>query len=187
MRSAAAREIQRPTILGMESRPSVQLIGDELIHRVVAQAQQSARRRKNYNFHSGNEENPQRFLNVFLHGSYVRPHRHLTPPKSESFLVLEGHMAAFVFDDRGAVLSGHILGEGVFPGPAPSRITDRTVARGIELNPGLWHCVTALSPVAVCYEVKPGPWDPASDKEFAEWAPEEGSAGAALYLADLLA
>jgi len=170
----------------MESRPSVQLITEELIGLVVAQAQESTRRRKNYNFHAGDEDNPHRFLNVFLHGSYVRPHRHLTPPKAESFLVLRGHVAAFVFDDHGAVISGHILGQGTFPGKVPSRVTDGTVARGIDLRPGLWHCVAALSSVAVCYEVKPGPWDPATDKEFAQWAPEEGLAGAVQYLATLL-
>jgi cupin fold WbuC family metalloprotein len=170
----------------MDSRPSVQLITEELIDLVVAQAQESTRRRKNYNFHAGEEDNPQRFLNVILRGSYVRPHRHLTPPKAESFLVLRGHAAAFVFDDKGAVVSGHILGPGAFPGHAPSHVTDGTVARGIDLRPGLWHCVAALSPVAVCYEVKPGPWDLATDKEFAPWAPEEGSAGAVQYLATLL-
>ncbi len=172
---------------GMEIRPSVQLISQELIGLVVTQARQSPRRRKNYNFHAGDRDNPQRFLNVFLRGSYVRPHRHLAPPKAESFLVLSGHAAAFVFDNDGAVVSGHILGQGAFRGKTPARVTDASVMRGIDLQPGLWHCVAALSPILVCYEVKPGPWDPVTDKEFAPWAPEEGSAKAAQYLAALLA
>ena len=180
------RDAGGPTIRCMEPWPGLQLITKDLINRVVAQAQQSARRRMNYNFHSGDDDNPHRFLNVFLYGSYVRPHRHRAPPKSESFLVLDGHMVAFIFDDHGAVACAHILGGEPFPGPAPSRVKDATVARGIELDPGVWHCVTALSPVAVCYEVKPGPWDPATDKEFAPWAPAEGSAEAAEYMARLL-
>ena len=170
----------------MEPRPSVQPITEELIDAVVAQARQSARRRKNYNFHAGDQDNPHRFLNVILRGSYVRPHRHLTPPRAESFLVLRGHAVAFVFDDNGVVVSGHILGQGAFPGHAPPLVSDVTVARGIDLRPGLWHCVAALTPIAVCYEVKPGPWDPATDKEFAPWAPEEGAARAVQYLATLL-
>jgi hypothetical protein len=44
----------------------------------------------------------------------------------------------------------------------------------------------ALTPHAVCYEVKPGPWNPASDKEFAVWAPDEGRPEAAAYLAGLI-
>ncbi|MDP2996913.1 MAG: WbuC family cupin fold metalloprotein [Bryobacterales bacterium] len=170
----------------MDRRPCVQTITEELIDAVVAQARQSARRRKNYNFHTGDQDNPHRFLNALLHGSYVRPHRHLTPPKAESFLVLRGHAAAFVFDDHGVVVSGHILGQGAYPGRRPSHVTDGSVARGIDLAPGLWHCVAALTPVAVCYEVKPGPWDPATDKEFPPWAPDEGSAEAVRYLATLL-
>ena len=171
----------------MGNRPAVQLITEELIDAIVNQARQSTRRRKNYNFHAGDGDNPQRFLNVFLEGSYLRPHRHLRPPKPESFLLLKGHMAAFVFDDEGNVQSGYLLGDGPFSGKVPSRIDAKTTARGIDLLPGLWHCIAALTTVAVCYEVKPGPWNPATDKEFAPWAPEEGSAEATRYLEALLA
>jgi len=167
--------------------PAVQLITEELLASLVEQARQSARRRKNYNFHTGDNDNPHRFLNAFLAGSYVRPHRHLAPPKAEAFLVLTGHMAAFLFDHEGNVTSAHLLGEGPYSGTIPWRIADKTVARGIDLQPGVWHCVLPLTPVAVCYEVKPGPWNPATDKDFAPWAPEEGSAAARPYLADLLA
>jgi cupin fold WbuC family metalloprotein len=72
----------------MEPRPSVQLITEELISAVVEQARQSTRRRKNYDFHLCDDDNPHRFLNVFLAGSYVQPHRHLMPPKAESFIGL---------------------------------------------------------------------------------------------------
>lgn len=171
----------------MEVRQPVQLITPDLISTVVKQAQQSTRRRKNYNFHLDGADNPHRFLNVFLVGSYVRPHRHMIPPKAESFIVLSGHVVAFIFDDGGRVISGHILGDGPFAGRAPFQTTGETTARGIDLQPGVWHCVASLTPVAVCYEVKPGPWDPVTDKEFAPWAPEEGSAEAIQYLAALLA
>lgn len=156
----------------------VQLITDELVASVIEQARLSPRRRMNYNFHGSAGENPHRFLNVFLEGSYVRPHRHRSVPKAESFIVLRGHMAAFVFDDRGEVLERHTLGPGSYRG--------EPAAQGIDLAPGLWHTVAALSPIAVCYEVKPGPWDPATDKEFALWAPEEGSPESAKYLRNLL-
>ena len=164
-----------------------QLITGDLLARVVDEARRSPRRRQNHNFHASASDNPHRFLNAFLAGSYVRPHRHREPPKAESFLVLTGHMVAFIFRDDGAVESAHLLGDGPFSGKAPCRVAGQTAARGIDLAPGLWHSVVAITPVAVCYEVKPGPWDPAHDKEFAPWAPEEGSAEAAAYLADLLA
>lgn len=168
------------------SAAPIQLITDELIEHVVEQARESPRRRMNHNFHSGNADNPHRFLNVFLEGSYVQPHRHAQAPKAESFIVLRGHMAAIVFDDNGAVVAGHILGPGPYPGRAPGAVAREVVAHGIDLAPGLWHTVAALSPVAVCFEVKPGPWEAATDKEMARWAPAEGSADASEYLRRLL-
>ncbi len=168
------------------NRSQVQLLTDDLVEAVVEQARHSPRRRMNYNFHAGNEDNPHRFLNVFLEGSYVQPHRHKSAPKAESFFVVRGHMVAMVFDDSGEVVSGHLLGPGPFEGRAPARVASGVVAHGIDLAPGLWHTVAALTPVAVCYEVKPGPWDAATDKEMAPWAPPEGSAGAAEYLRSLL-
>ena len=171
----------------MDTRPPVQLITEQLISTVVKQAQQSARRRKNHNFHVSDDDNPHRFLNVLLAGSYVQPHRHLMPPKAESFIVLSGHVVVFLFNDDGNVISGHVLGHGQFAGRVPARVSGATVARGIDLQPGVWHCVASLTPVAVCYEVKPGPWDPETDKEFARWAPAEGSAETVQYLAALLA
>ena len=38
----------------------------------------------------------------------------------------------------------------------------------------------------MCYEVKPGPYSAANDKDFAPWAPREGEPGVAAYLESLL-
>ncbi|MEO5923018.1 MAG: WbuC family cupin fold metalloprotein [Bryobacteraceae bacterium] len=151
----------------------VQLLTDSLIESVKTKARTSPRLRANHNFHAGPDDNPHRFLNVLTYGTYVAPHRHKDPPKAESFIVLEGKIAFFIFDDAGNVEQRITLGPG-------------EPARGIDLAPGLWHTLAALSPQAVCYEVKPGPWDPATDKEFAPWAPQEGDALASAYLRKLL-
>jgi cupin fold WbuC family metalloprotein len=150
----------------------LQLITDELIQTTLEGARRSPRRRMNYNFHSGPGDNPHRFLNVLLEHTYVTPHRHTTPPKAESFIVLEGRVVLACFDDEGRVSSRHLLGPGA--------------AWGIDLAAGVWHTLTAISPYAVCYEVKPGPWDPGTDKEFAPWAPREGEPGTEGYLLGLL-
>jgi len=55
----------------------VQLISGALFNKVADLASESPRRRKNHNFHSGPADNPHRFLNVLLAGTYIRPHRHL--------------------------------------------------------------------------------------------------------------
>jgi cupin fold WbuC family metalloprotein len=151
----------------------VQLLTDSLIESVKAKAETSPRLRANHNFHAGADDNPHRFLNVLTPGTYVAPHRHKDPPKAESFIVLEGEIAFFIFDDAGNIEQTIRLGPG-------------NPARGIDLAPGLWHTLAALSPHAVCYEVKPGPYVAATDKEFAPWAPQEGDPGTVAYLDTLL-
>jgi cupin fold WbuC family metalloprotein len=152
--------------------PQIQLIDKELIASLIERARQSPRLRTNHNFHARMEDNPHRFLNVMLRGTYIAPHRHTTPPKPEAFLVLSGEIAFFTFDDTGEVTGTYVLGG------------QRT---GIDVAAGVWHTLAVLSPEAVCYEVKPGPYRPSSDKDFAPWAPREGEPGASRYLERLLA
>ena len=148
-------------------------IDDNLIARVTEGALQSPRRRMNYNFHAGPGDNPHRFLNVMLRGTYVQPHRHLNPPKAEAFLALRGKGCVVTFDDFGAVVERHYIGNGC-------------AALGVDIGVGVWHTVVVLSEVLVCYEVKPGPWDPANDKEFAGWAPVEGAREVERYVSGIL-
>jgi cupin fold WbuC family metalloprotein len=151
---------------------AVQLIDAALLDATLARALTSPRGRINHNFHPDMASNPHRFLNAWTRGSYAAPHRHLAVPKPESFIVLRGELGLFVFDDAGDVTETHVLG--------------RNGVIGIDLAPGLWHTVAALSETAICFEVKAGPYDAATDKEFAPWAPREGDPAAAAYLADLL-
>lgn len=147
----------------------VQLITTGLFAELEPKAAASDRRRINHNFHGGPGDNPHRMLNVLLRGTYVRPHRHVTPPKSEAFLPLTGRVGIVCFDDDGTVAVHYELDAA---GPV----------RGIDLAAGVWHTVLTLTDVSVCYEVKPGPWEPASDKDFAAWAPPEGGPAAAAFV-----
>ena len=88
----------------------VQLITAGLFASVLEKARQSPRRRANFNFHPRLEDNPHRFLNVMLEGTYIQPHRHLEPPKAETFLVLEGRAVIFLFDEDGNVKARYTLG-----------------------------------------------------------------------------
>jgi cupin fold WbuC family metalloprotein len=154
----------------------VKLIRDSLFDTVAGLAAESPRLRMNHNFHSGAADNPHRFLNVLLRGTYIQPHRHSDPPKSESFLVLEGMADVLIFDDQGAITARYTLGGESEEG----RIW------GIDIPPGVWHTILPRTARAVCFEVKPGPWVPATDKEFANWAPGENDTGAAAYCRTLL-
>ncbi|HTX39109.1 MAG TPA: WbuC family cupin fold metalloprotein [Bryobacteraceae bacterium] len=150
----------------------IQLVDSTLIASLIERARQSPRRRVNHNFHAGMDDNPHRFLNVMLEGTYVTPHRHQDPPKSESFLVLEGRVALFTFRPGGEVDAIQVLGGDPV---------------GADLAPGVWHTIAVLTPYAVCFEVKPGPYSAANDKDFAPWAPREGDPAASAYLESLIA
>jgi len=150
----------------------IQLIDDALIDATLAKARSSPRLRANHNFHASETDAFHRFLNALLRGTYAAPHRHLAPAKPENFSILRGELACFFFDDRGQVLEHVVLGRG-------GRL-------GVDVAAGVWHTIAPVTPEAVCLEVKPGPWDPKTDKEFAPWAPREGDAGAAAYLAALM-
>lgn len=156
---------------GIVPDPRIQFLDSQLFRELIDRAARSPRLRTNHNFHASIEDNPHRFLNVMLRGTYIQPHRHIDPPKSESFLALEGEIAFFTFDDSGRIAATRILGR---------------EAIGVDIEPGVWHTLAVLSPHAVCYEVKPGPYSPATDKDFAPWAPREGGPGASAYLNSLL-
>ena len=140
----------------------------------AADARGNPRLRDMHRFHAANAENPQRMVNALQPGSYVRPHRHLSPAKSESFVLLAGSLGHVVFADDGSFTAEDCV------------ILDRE--RGvlaIDVRPGLWHGIVALAPDTAVFEIKPGPYAPLDDKDFAPFAPAEGSPGATAYLAGL--
>ena len=155
---------------------AVALFGEREFAELRARAASAPRLRTNHNFHLGHDDLSHRFLNVLVRGTYVPPHRHTAPPKSESFVILRGEVAFFIFDDEGGLIAVHRLAA-----------NDPALPCGIDILPGVWHSITALSDTAVCYEVKPGPYTPLGDKVLAPFAPEEGDARAPAYLASLLA
>jgi hypothetical protein len=59
---------------------------------------------------------------------------------------------------------------------------DSKAANLIEISGGEWHSFFFCSPGAVILEVKPGPYEPDLDKEFATWAPREGDSSSVSFL-----
>lgn len=149
------------------------LLTQELTQDLTRQARLAPRLRANHNFHQSPLEPVHRFLNAMEPGTYVQPHRHITPLKPEVFLCLTGQGLALTFDEQGQVNGRETLD------PSQGRF-------GVEFPPGCWHAILPLVPGTVFYEVKPGPYDPATDKDFAPWAPAEGSPLAAAYAIELL-
>ncbi|TGN20297.1 WbuC family cupin fold metalloprotein [Leptospira idonii] len=139
---------------------ATQLIDQNLIQKVISEAQASPRKRKNHNFHQLTEVY-QRFLNVLTEDTYIAVHRHLTDPKPETFVILQGKVGFLIYNEDGSISEKHILSS---EGPV----------YGIDIQPGVWHNLVCLSSVAVCFEGKSGPYIETVDKEFHSLYPMEG-------------
>jgi len=134
-------------------------IDNQLLNEVSARAKVSPRLRMNYNFHERLDDPVNRLLNAMEPGTYLRPHRHSTPPKDEIFLVLRGEVMLFVFGEDGNITEKLLLN--------PLKGT-----YGAELIAGTWHGLMVLEPDTVLYEIKKGPFSPLVPEDFASWSPE---------------
>lgn len=179
---SAAQPLLEPNRLEPKSAPQITLDSTEfsaaialplkrlttdLMAQVAAQAQSHPRLRQNYNFHDP-AERVQRFLNVMQPGTYVRPHCHhqlAGANRFEFFLVLQGALGLVVLDQQGQVLQTEQLNA---QGPT----------QGLELAAETYHTLVALTPNTVMFELKEGPYDAQTDKEFLPMFPLEGTPAA---------
>lgn len=151
----------------------VSLLTGDLLDRAAEMSRRSPRKRVILPLHPVPSDTLHRMLNACQPGTYIQPHRHLAPPKAESIVVLRGAIGFVVFDEAGRITGEHVLRAG----------TERF---GIDIHAGVYHTFVILEPDTVLFEVKPGPYTEATDKDFATWAPIEGSVEARQFLGTLL-
>lgn len=154
----------------------IRRLGPAFLDDLVAQAAASPRLRQHANLHASYAEPCQRLFNAIGVDSYIRPHRHLLDPKTETLLAVRGRMTLVLFDEQGRVMQ--IVPFGTVP-------SDEGCDACVEILPGTWHTVLADLPGAVLFEVKAGPFQLQHAKEWAPWAPTEGSVEVAAYMAEL--
>lgn len=152
--------------------PRMTLIDPLLCRQLSDRACHNPRLRQNLNLHTDLAAPSQRLLNALEPGTYVRPHRHTTPPRAETFIGLQGELALCLFDDGGELDQVVVLGpdSGVF---------------GVDVAAGEWHSVLCLQSGTVFFEAKDGPYRPIEDKDWPSWAPAEGTPEAQVYLRSL--
>lgn len=144
-----------------------------VLNNLSSEAVNSARKRKNLNYHEELSDTLQRMLNAMEPGTYVQPHKHENPDKREAFILLKGRIAVITFDDEGIITDSIIL--------------DNNIGNfGVEIPEKVWHTLVVLEKGSVVYEVKDGPYTPINDKNFAPWAPREGEPGCKDYINSLL-
>lgn len=157
-----------------EAAPGVRFLDEGVLDALSEEARRRPRRRANANLHAADAP-VHRLLNAIEPGSYVRPHRHLAPPKDETVVVVRGALGLVLFDGDGRVSAARFLRAG--PG----------AAFGADLPAGTMHSFVALEPGTVFFEAKAGPYVAPSGDDVAPWAPAEGGPDAAAFEASLRA
>jgi cupin fold WbuC family metalloprotein len=146
---------------------SMKIVTPDTLSDLLARAAASPHKRTNLNLHPKLEDPINRFLNAGLPGTYVCPHRHRIH-RWELVNVLQGKLDLITFDSEGKVKLRCAFD--------PQRTSL------IEIPGGDWHTFIFHPPGAVVLEIKPGPYEPQLDKEFAAWAPAEGDPAAPSFM-----
>jgi len=144
-----------------------------MVGNLLSASRESPRKRMLQRIHKDSGEAVHRMFNALQPGTYVTPHRHLDPAKTETILAISGALLFVEFDENGKLLRHTLLQPG-------------TETFGLDVAPHVYHTFVALKPDTLIFEVKTGPYVRESDKNIPDWAPREGTEQADAYLLDLI-
>lgn len=137
----------------------IKLTSVSLIQETIQKAYKSSRKRAMLIF-SKPHSTVQHMLNASVKNTYIQPHKHDDPDKTEILFIIKGRIGVFTFDDSGTILTYTTLDEtGEF--------------RMIEIPAKTYHCFVVLSEEAVVHEIIDGPYMEETHKKFAAFAPSE--------------
>lgn len=139
------------------------------VEKGIAESRKSRRKRILLPLHRTQEAKVQRLVNFLQPGTYIRPHKHPGEHEIESIVVIKGAIQFIIFDDVGFIENCFNLRSGT-----PEAI--------IDIEPGVWHSFIVMEMDTVIFEVKKGPYNPRTDKIFAEWSPEEYTEESAIWV-----
>lgn len=145
---------------------------DAMMAEGIAASRASARRRIILPIHRTQPAPVQRMLNFLQPGTYVKPHIHPGDGASESVVLLAGAIRYVLFDGAGTLTHTFVAKAG-------------TASAVLDMEPDVWHSFIVLEPDTVIFECKKGPYSAMSDKDFAPWAPDEGTAEAEAWVAGM--
>lgn len=143
-------------------RPVV-TVGAWTLEDLKRRAEVAPRRRYRLCLHSSPEAGLHQMINVFLHETFIPPHRHPSG-KDESYHILAGEMAVIFFDDAGRITDRVDLSA-----------TDPGKPIMIRVASGLWHMPVPLTEWVAFHEIFLGPFQREKDVESASWAPSDDS------------
>ena len=120
---------------------------DEVLHK----AQESPRRRMNFDLRTTHDDLSQRMLNVLMTDTVIPIHRHVDT--SETVVVLRGKVREEFYDVTGTKTAEFILEAG---GECP----------GVQVPMCQYHTRVCLEDGSVIFEAKDGAYDPIKTEEF---------------------
>jgi cupin fold WbuC family metalloprotein len=145
-------------------------LGADDIALVKAAALESPKGRARINMHPDADDLLHEMIIAVRKDSYIRPHRH--PGKSEAFHLVDGAVDIVVLDESGDIVQ-------VVPLTA-----DGSGPFYYRMSKPFFHTLLIRSDIIVVHEITNGPFI-AGATNFASFAPEEGSADAPSYIAEL--
>ena len=131
-----------------------------LVKRLKYLASNSRNKRSRLCAHVTNKENVNEMIIALQKDSYVGPHTH-PKIKSESYLILEGSMNVYIFDDSGRVIKNIKMG----PYSSGKQFYYR-------MKNGYWHMPYAHKEWCIYYETFAGPYVDKSSVITPKWAPD---------------
>ncbi len=142
----------------------------------LAQGHEAARRSPRLRIilplHRRQDAPVQRMLNFMQPGTYIRPHIHRGSGASESICLISGRLVYLIWNADGSIRSRFTAEAGT-----PTCVVD--------MEPDVWHSFLVTAPDTCIFECKKGPYSAMDDKDFAPWAPAEGSPEVAEWMRKL--
>lgn len=126
------------------------LLDNKFFDGIKEQAENSPRRRMNYDLRTSAEDSSQRMINVLMSDTVVPIHRHTET--SETVVVCRGAIREEFYDDQGHKTEEFILRAG---GECPA----------IQVPKGVFHTTVCLKDGSVIFEAKDGAYKPISPED----------------------
>jgi len=144
-----------------------------MVSNLLSMSRETSRKRMIQRVHKSDSAGVHKMFNALQPGTYIMPHRHMHPEKTETILVMSGALLFVEFEDTGEYRTHTLLQPG-------------TEIFGVDVAPNVYHTFVALKPDTLIFEVKDGPYTTDTDKDVPDWAPREGSEEAEPYLLELI-
>ena len=134
-------------------------INKELLDSLFAKAEESERKRMNYDLRTSAEDTSQRMLNALLPGTVVPIHRH--EDTTETVICLKGRLEEIIYEEvveysrEETSRTEEVVRKVSFKEVSRHLICPAEGLYGVQIPAGAWHTVQVIEP-SVIFEAKDG-------------------------------